>query len=84
MYSRGSTEIKLLLLRSSMTHAQEGMLSYFHRFSVSVWKGENDSNTLRVDAYVLEDREKNLRFQKYPGPVIEGFTRIYIKDERII
>ena len=78
MYSRGSTEIKLLLLRSSMTHAQEGMLSYFHRFSVSVWKGENDSNTLRVDAYVLEDREKNLRFQKYPGPVIEGFTRIYI------
>ena len=78
MYSRGSTEIKLLLLRSSMTHAQEGMLSYFHRFSVSVWKGENDSNTLRVDAYVLEDREKYLRFQKYPGPVIEGFTRIYI------
>ena len=80
MYSRGNTEIKLslLLLRSSKTHAQEGMLSYFHRFSVFVWKDENDSNTLRVDAYVLENGEKNLRFQKYPGPVIDGFTRMYI------
>ena len=57
--------------------SQEGMLSYFHRFSVFLWKGENDSNTLRVDAYVLEDGKK-LRFQKYPGSVIEGFTRIYI------
>ena len=29
---------------------------------------ENDSNTLRVDAYFffLENWEKNIRFQKYP------------------
>ena len=25
------------------------VLSYFHRFSVFMWTGENDSNTLRVD-----------------------------------
>ena len=39
-----------------------GMLSYFHRFSGFMWTGENDSNTLRVDAYFLGGR-KNLSFQ---------------------
>ena len=40
------------------------MLSYFHRFSVFVWAGENDSNTLRVDAYFLQaEKKKSLRFQ---------------------
>ena len=34
------------------------MLSYFHRFSVFVWTGENYSNALRVDAYFFENGEK--------------------------
>lgn len=38
----------------AMTHAPKGMLSYFHRFSFFVWTGENDLNTLRVDAYFLK------------------------------
>ena len=77
MYSRGS----------SMTHAQEGMLSYFHRFSVFVWKGENNSNTLRVNAYVLEDRGKKSPFSKISGACYRGvYENIHnwIKDERII
>ena len=48
------------------------MLSYFHRFSVFVWTGENDSNTLRVDAYFFENGEKNLRFYVWTGPQLSG------------
>ena len=40
-------------LYHSITHAQQGMLSYFHRFSNLVWTGENDSNTPRVDTFIL-------------------------------
>ena len=42
---------------TSITHALYGMLSYFLRisivlaFSVFMWTGENDSNTLRVDVF---------------------------------
>ena len=32
----------------------------FRRFSVFVWTGENDSNTLRVDAYFFENGGKKL------------------------
>ena len=35
----------------------------FPLFSVFVWTGENDSNTLRMDMYFLENGGKNLRFQ---------------------
>ena len=42
------------------------MISHIHRFSVFMWTGENDSHTLRVDAYFLKKRGKDLRFQKYP------------------
>ena len=48
------------------------MLSYFHRFSVFVWTGENDSNTLRVDAYFFEKEKKNLRFHVWTGPQLSG------------
>ena len=41
------------------------MLSYFHCFSVFNWTGENDSNTLRVDAYFFWKREQKSLFQKY-------------------
>ena len=34
-----------------ITRALWGILSYFHRFSVFVWTGENHSNTLHVDAF---------------------------------
>ena len=37
---------------------QNNKLSYFHLFSVFVWTGGNDSNTLRVDAYFWENGEK--------------------------
>ena len=33
-------------------------LCYFHRLSVFTWSGEDVSNTLRVDAYFLENGEK--------------------------
>ena len=48
------------------------MLSYFHRFSVFVWMGESDLNTLRVDAYFYENGGKNLRCQKYPDIFGQG------------
>ena len=38
------------------------MLSYFHRFNVFLWTGENDSNTLRVDAYFFENEGKKILF----------------------
>ena len=65
------------------------MLSYFHRFNIFVWKGENDSNTLRDDAYVLEDGEKISVFKKYPdtcgwGLLSIGLREYRVKDERII
>ena len=44
------------------------MLSYFHRFSVFMWTGENDSNTLRVDGYFFENGKKN-PFSKISGYV---------------
>ena len=48
------------------------MLSYVHTLSDFVWRGENDSNTLRVDAYFFEKGEKNLSFQEYPGTCERG------------
>ena len=35
---------------------------YFHRFSVFVWTGENDSNTLSADAYFEENGEEKCPF----------------------
>ena len=35
----------------------------FPLFSVFVWTGENNSNTLSVDAYIFENGGKNLRFR---------------------
>ena len=51
------------------------MLAYFHRFSVFVWTGEKDANTLRVGRiffnfiFVLKTEKKKLSFQKYPDTV---------------
>ena len=55
------------------------MLAYFHCFSVFVWTGEKDANTLRCGLYFLfyfilfdfcfENGEKKLSFQKYPDTV---------------
>ena len=59
---------------SRMTHAQSGILSYFHRFSVFVYTEEKDSNTLRVHAYFLKTEEKSLRFQKYPDTCGRGLN----------
>ena len=47
------------------------MLSYFHRFSVFVWTGENDSNTLRVDAYFFENGEKKSPFLRVDGALVK-------------
>ena len=42
----------------------KGCYRISHRFSVFVWSGENDSYSLRVDAYFLKAEKKNtLRFQ---------------------
>ena len=47
------------------------MLSYFHRFSVFVWTSENDSNTLRVDAYFFENGEKKSPFSRVDGALVK-------------
>ena len=45
----------------------------FPLFSVFAWTAENDSNTLRVDAYFFfENGGENLRFQKYPDTFGRG------------
>jgi hypothetical protein len=54
------------LILLSNAHALRRALSYFLRFCFYVWTGENDSNTIRVDANFFKNGEKNLRFQKYP------------------
>ena len=41
-------------------------------FSVLVWTGENDSNTLRVDAYFFENGENKSLFSKISGYVWMG------------
>ena len=46
------------------------MLSYLHYFSVFVCTGENDSNTLSVDAYFFETEKSP--FSKIPGYVWTG------------
>ena len=37
----------------------------FPLFSVFVWTGENNSNTLSVDAYIFENGGRKSPFQKY-------------------
>ena len=56
----------------SNTHALQRALSYYLRFCVYVWTGENDSNTLRVDANFFKNGGKNLRSQKYPHTCGQG------------
>ena len=53
-------------------HARHRALSYFLRFCVYEWTGENDSNTLRVDVNFFKNGEKKLRFQKYPHMCGQG------------
>ena len=38
---------------------------------VFVWTGENDSNTLRVDAYFFENGEKKFRFHVWTGALVK-------------
>ena len=58
-------------------HALQRALSYYLRFCVYVWTGENDSNTLRVDANFFKNRGKNLRSQKYPHTCRQGLRLLY-------
>ena len=58
------------------------MLSYFHRFRVFVWTGENDSNTLRVNACFFKKEGKNLSFQKYPDTC--GRASLYAASRVIV
>ena len=43
-------------------HALQGVLSYAHRFSFCMWKGQNDSNTLPVRARLF-NTQKNPPFK---------------------
>ena len=63
-------------------HALKRSLSYFHRFRVFVWTGENDSNTQRVDADFFKNGEKYIRFQKHPDTCGRGL--IHLVHTRII
>ena len=51
----------LILLDNA--HAPHRAQSYFLRFCVYVWTGENDSNTLRVDANFFKNGEKKSVFK---------------------
>ena len=66
----GSCDLILL----SNAHALQQALSYYLRFCVHVWTGENDSNTLRVDANFFKNGGKNLRSQKYPHTCGQGLN----------
>ena len=48
-------------------------------FSVFVWTAENDSNTLLVEAYFLENGGKTLRFQKYPDTFWGGLKLLNLQ-----
>ena len=63
------------LILLSNAHALQQALSDYLRFCVSVWTGENDSNTLRVDANFFKNGGKNLRSQKYPHTCGQGLIR---------
>ena len=47
-----SSYIHRILLASRMGAVWDAI--YFHRFSIFVWTGENDSTTLSVDSYFGE------------------------------
>ena len=68
----------LILLDNA--HAPHRALSYFLRFCVYVWTGENDSNTLRVDANFFKNGEKKTRFQKYPHTCGQGLSHVVINN----
>ena len=62
LFTCGQTKTKIfefddiihrILLASRMGAVRDAI--YFHRFSVFVWTGENDSNTVSVDAYFGEN-----------------------------
>ena len=54
--------------------------SHFHRFSVFVWTGENDSNTILSNAFFLKTKKKNQRFQNYPCLI---YTRTLPQTSRV-
>lgn len=47
-----------------------GCYRYFHRFTVFEWTGENDSNTLRVNAFFVD----KLNLKKCPFSNISGYA----------
>ena len=57
-------------------HALQGMVSYAHRFSFFMWKGENDSNTLPVRA-LLFNRQKKSSFLKI-------FRYVWISVDKVL
>ena len=61
------------------------ILSYFHRFSVFMWTGEKDSNTLRWDTYFLKT-EKKISVLKISGyvwtaPKLELLFQIQLQNQ---
>ena len=66
----------LILLDNA--HAPHRALSYFLRFCVYVWTGENDSNTLRVDTIFFQKRRKKTPFSKISAYVWTGPYTAYV------
>ena len=60
------------LILLSNAHALQRVLSYYLRFCVYVWTGENDSNALRVDANFFQKRRKKPSFSKISAYVWTG------------
>ena len=59
-----------------LAHALQGMLSYAHRLSFFMWKGQNDSNTLPVRARLF-NRQKKSSFLKI-------FRYVWISVDKVL
>ena len=68
------TKTEVFEYTNVIQYITSGAPSYFYRFSVFMWTGERQLNTLLADAYFFENRENNLLFQKYRDTYGQGLT----------
>ena len=64
-------------------HDLYGILSYFDRFSVFVWTGENDSNALRVCRVLFRKRKKLSRRLSFGSSRRAGTRGAGTRDETL-
>jgi len=55
--------IEMCMRRVHLSMRTEGMKAFSNGYGVVVWTGENDTKTVSVDANLLENGAKQLRFR---------------------